>query len=102
MPFDPVIVPYLVRLYDSHNDDALTALAGFKDVAAARDAVLHALASDNHLTTARAIRVLTEWKYELGVPQVRKLLESKNDLIIRAAVEYIEAMNHEKYTKLLK
>lgn len=99
---DPIVVRYLADLATgTWVQEALQPLARFKNVKEAQDAVLDALKSKRLNVVMDAIDILTEWKHELSLRDVKRLLKLDNESITLRVAAYAEALGQEKYRKLL-
>lgn len=100
---DPIVIPFLTQLADTPPRQlaGLEALKPFKNSEAARLAVEDALNSADRLVVMSALDILTEWKHQLSIRQVKRLLDREDEPITRATVRYIQAMDQEKFRKLL-
>lgn len=98
---DPLVVPFLLQAGLHGGTQATWALARFPKVKEAQEHYLSLLkgSPDNILC---GLAVLAEWKYELPLAEVRRLMQNEKAFYHDAAVQYIKAVNKPEYLDLLK
>lgn len=100
---NPLVVPHVIKVLTSNlrPHGALESLARFPKEKAAVQAVVGCLGDRDPSIQSDALEILTNWRYEIKLDEVRKLLKATDNRVHHAAVEYIKVIDLPEYDDLL-
>jgi hypothetical protein len=100
---NPMVIPHLTTMVKRGWLDhaMLQALGQFPKEKGARNALVSCLTNEDGSRVAEALGILADWKHEVPVNDVRRLLKSTTTQVHDAALKYINTLETPEYLELL-